>query len=554
MQLKHILCIAFLISIPSIAMRKELTPTQKKLQQKQQQKQSQQQLDKVLLIACMSENTDTINNLIQKGANVNYKHEEQISPLHIACESGRLDVVKLLIQAGADKDAKTMGGETPLYFASQNGHEKVVEFLCNSGANVNSKTNRQISPLHIASEHGHLNIVKILLTAKAEKNAQDNQGATPLYYACQFNHPDIVEYLCNSGVDISIGETPTGSTPLHLACQEGYLKIAEILVKYHANTETQTLHLKWTPLHFACSYNHPELVNFLIANHANIHITDRDKWTPLDFAIYYANSPEIVTMLLEHGAQVNTEADHGVTPVHLAFYKQNPAIIDLLVKYGAHIISDKQAEEAEQQFLAQLNQEEPHILITPTNTNEDECQMHPDALECAINNNNIVQTDKPIIVIEQSQPVQPKLLEIKESKEKTSIANAPTSKSFKSKNTRTKKTFPIQEYPSKAQNVTSEKVSSSPSKKNNYQILPFKWGKFLKTNQLSETQQNAIKTGINQLKNWGETSDLDSEKLQGKKDTFRVRVGEYRITFFVNKKNHQITILDITLRGDAYKK
>jgi ankyrin repeat protein len=53
-------------------------------------------------------------------------------PLHVACARGNVDCVKLLLNAGADIDNKNEDEQTPLHLAALNGRTKVVELILRS--------------------------------------------------------------------------------------------------------------------------------------------------------------------------------------------------------------------------------------------------------------------------------------------------------------------------------------------------------------------------------------------------------------------------------------
>jgi len=46
---------------------------------------------------------------------------------------------------------------------------------------------------------------------------------------------------------------------------------------------------------------------------------------------------------------------------------------------------------------------------------------------------------------------------------------------------------------------------------------------------------------------------LDVKKLTGETDSYRIRVGDYRIIFFVNADKKEILVDDIDNRGQVYK-
>ncbi|MGD0994735.1 MAG: type II toxin-antitoxin system RelE/ParE family toxin [Candidatus Bathyarchaeia archaeon] len=48
--------------------------------------------------------------------------------------------------------------------------------------------------------------------------------------------------------------------------------------------------------------------------------------------------------------------------------------------------------------------------------------------------------------------------------------------------------------------------------------------------------------------------EMDTEKIHGVEKTFRLRIGKYRIIFFVNKSDNTIYVTDIKARKKAYTK
>jgi hypothetical protein len=68
----------------------------------------------LLMWASLFGQTETIELLIQKGADVNAKNRSGTTPLHGATFLGQIEAVELLIQKGADADARTNEGATPL--------------------------------------------------------------------------------------------------------------------------------------------------------------------------------------------------------------------------------------------------------------------------------------------------------------------------------------------------------------------------------------------------------------------------------------------------------
>lgn len=60
--------------------------------------------------------------------------------MHVAAKWGKVNMVSLLLDKGANIESKTRDGLTPLHCAARSGHEQVVDMLLERGAPISSKT------------------------------------------------------------------------------------------------------------------------------------------------------------------------------------------------------------------------------------------------------------------------------------------------------------------------------------------------------------------------------------------------------------------------------
>ena len=79
--------------------------------------------------ALAAERNDIAGTLIDHGADVNAKAENDLTPLHTAAARGDLESAKLLLEHGADINATTKDGKTPIAYAQERNHPEMVEFL-----------------------------------------------------------------------------------------------------------------------------------------------------------------------------------------------------------------------------------------------------------------------------------------------------------------------------------------------------------------------------------------------------------------------------------------
>ncbi len=116
--------------------------------------------------------------------------EELYPEFWSAAAGGDLQKVEQLVDKGLDVNKKDMSGGTALFQAATEGHTDVVEFLISKGAEVNIREKSMgLSPLSAAASNGHNATVSALLDA----GATDINGAIGM--AEQYYRTEIVQLL-----------------------------------------------------------------------------------------------------------------------------------------------------------------------------------------------------------------------------------------------------------------------------------------------------------------------------------------------------------------------
>ncbi|XP_067623198.1 ankyrin-3-like [Eurosta solidaginis] len=323
---------------------------------------------------------EVITLLLSRGANVDVKGEDGITPLHIAAKNGYIHIAEDLLKHGACTHSFTLKeGYTPMHFASKLGNEEAVKLFLNKGADINASTNGNLTPLHIATKTGHGLVVKLLLQRGAKVDNQDKDGKTTLHLAVEEGYltivedvlrycPDINDQSNRSSLKIAVHgyeeeykkivealleygfivnpEEANNPQLLHAAVEKGYLKIIEDLLKYGAdvNTLCNSTFKGFTPLHSAANNKQEEVAKLLISYEADINAQDKAGKTPIFYAIQNADLKitmllltnranikdcpdllniavkkeciEIVEALLQHNADINASDEYGRTALH----------------------------------------------------------------------------------------------------------------------------------------------------------------------------------------------------------------------------------------------
>ncbi|MBC3874335.1 ankyrin repeat domain-containing protein [Undibacterium flavidum] len=92
--------------------------------------------DTAIMLAAYLEQKDTVQRLIDAGAQVN---QQGWTALHYAAVVGNLDIVELLIAHYAYIDAETPNKTTPIMLAARRGEMSMVRFLIAEGADISLK-------------------------------------------------------------------------------------------------------------------------------------------------------------------------------------------------------------------------------------------------------------------------------------------------------------------------------------------------------------------------------------------------------------------------------
>jgi bla regulator protein BlaR1 len=166
-------------------------------------------LNRALVEAAEDGDIADVQDLLERGADVNAAVDGDGSPLIAAARSGSRALVTLLLDRGADVNLAVEGDGNPLIMAAAEGHAAIVELLLARGADVNTVVPSDETALIQASGNGHLAIVQLLVARGADVNIRvwaeqtrhrdGGEWRTALWAARRGNHRQVVEYLVSVG-------------------------------------------------------------------------------------------------------------------------------------------------------------------------------------------------------------------------------------------------------------------------------------------------------------------------------------------------------------------
>jgi outer membrane protein OmpA-like peptidoglycan-associated protein len=115
-----------------------------------------------LFDAIRAKDLKLVDELIQKGTDVNTVDKYGYSPLHVATRLNEYGVVEQLIKNGATVNSTDKFGDTPLLDSTRNGTNKLSKLLICNGAKKDVKDKHDMTPLHNASKNNDLFISMLL--------------------------------------------------------------------------------------------------------------------------------------------------------------------------------------------------------------------------------------------------------------------------------------------------------------------------------------------------------------------------------------------------------
>jgi len=279
--------------------------------------------------------------LIEAGASLNTRKNNNATPLYTAISNGRAGVRRILLEAGADADLPDDGGWTPLMLAIFDGDVAATEALIAAGANLDAVEDDGWTALHFTANvpnNGNraqdTRLAHLLISAGANLNARKNDDATPLSTAVSNGREGVLQALIEAGADTDLPDD-NGWTPLMQAVFDGDALTVEALIAAGANLEAKS-DKGWTALHFTANVtengnraNDAVIAEHLIHAGANPNSLNDELVTPLMLS-GMNNREAVARTLLTSGAQTEIKNKFGRTAEDEAIRADNYRIVALI--------------------------------------------------------------------------------------------------------------------------------------------------------------------------------------------------------------------------------
>ena len=170
----------------------------------------EENLPTLLIASALSGSAKCIAVLLSHGADVNLAAVFEgglFSPLLAAAQNGHVTVCRQLIEAGANIQFRGPHQFTPLHAAAQFGHCGVAALLMQRGADTRALASELQTPIFVAAQDQHLLCVRALLP-HADLAHRHKAGASLLHIAALYGGPAVLEAILPRYIEAGLVDFP----------------------------------------------------------------------------------------------------------------------------------------------------------------------------------------------------------------------------------------------------------------------------------------------------------------------------------------------------------
>ena len=221
-----------------------------------------------------------------------------------AAIKGHKESIQSLLDKGADANAKDGKGISALLFAAMHEHKECMALLIDKGADVNARDDKGKSALQWAVISGHKECIQLLIDKGADVNHEDDDGKSVFQYIFHLNS-DWTQLLIDKGVDVNHN--------LLLSALNGHRGGHKECIKLLINKGANVNHIDrygMSALLYVALEGREDCMQVLIDKGANINHRDNDGMSALDWAARNMRN-ECISLLINNGADVNYKDKSG---------------------------------------------------------------------------------------------------------------------------------------------------------------------------------------------------------------------------------------------------
>uniref|UniRef100_A0A8C2QCA9 Ankyrin repeat and FYVE domain containing 1 n=1 Tax=Cricetulus griseus TaxID=10029 RepID=A0A8C2QCA9_CRIGR len=259
------------------------------------------------------------------------------TPLHLAASWGLEETIQCLLEFGANVNAQDAEGRTPVHVAISNQHSVIIQLLISHpNIELNVRDRQGLTPFACAMTYKNNKAAEAILKRESGAAEQvDNKGRNFLHVAVQNSDIESVLFLISVQANVnSRVQDASKLTPLHLAVQAGSEIIVRNLLLAGAKVNELTKH-RQTALHLAAQQDLPTICSVLLENGVDFAAVDENGNNALHLAVMHGRLNNIRALLTECTVDAEAFNLRGQSPLHILgqYGKENAAaIFDLFLE------------------------------------------------------------------------------------------------------------------------------------------------------------------------------------------------------------------------------
>ncbi|XP_068939356.1 rabankyrin-5 [Petaurus breviceps papuanus] len=274
-----------------------------------------------------------VNSPRQPGANGEGEEEARDgqTPLHLAASWGLEETVQCLLEFGANVSVQDAEGRAPIHVAISNQQSVIIQLLISHpDIRLNVRDRQGLTPFACAMTYKNNKAAEAILKREPGAAEQvDNKGRNFLHVAVQNSDIESVLFLISVQANVnSRVQDASKLTPLHLAVQAGSEIIVRNLLLAGAKVNELTKH-RQTALHLAAQQDLPTICSVLLENGVDFSAVDENGNNALHLAVMHGRLSTIRALLTECSVDAEAFNLRGQSPIHILghYGKENAAAI-----------------------------------------------------------------------------------------------------------------------------------------------------------------------------------------------------------------------------------
>lgn len=275
------------------------------------------------------------------------------TPIAAAAAGGKAETVQLLIDAGANVNVSVEIFGSPLAAAMAHEDLNAARCLIEAGADVNAFSTigfLRLTALWLAAGVGHMGGLELLV----ENGFEVERAEQSLWMAALQGHCDFVKRMIELGAPIT-------DLAMRGAVRSSDLQMFQLMLEYGGDPLSQSQNDGTLLFEVMSRDEGLEIARLLIEAGVDVNVARSGGNTALWDAV---EDVELVRFLLDHGADVAAATEFGETVVERAATRGSLASLQLLLERGAdpeelrgrHFANDYRRQEIIDRALAELDE------------------------------------------------------------------------------------------------------------------------------------------------------------------------------------------------------